>query len=152
MFRDVFTAEEYAEGESYRPLKQLTDKEQAALDAEKKDVCWRIDQDRKHNNWVSEAVRASRVAEAAAVGVTVRTEVGAEGDKEVDTEIMWPVVASKSFVHEAWRSTSRTPAQEKALEDKQLAVTHLIRTKAFNCVYQTKDQRETMLDWPPTVA
>ena len=144
VFRDVYTAEEYVEAESYQPPKQLTGQEQAALDAKKKDVCWQIDRDREANNWVLASDRASRTARAAAVGVTVRTEVGAEGDDEDD--ILWPVVASPSFVHEVWRSTSRTPEQEKALGDEQRAVTRLIRTKDFKCLYQTKEQRDTMIE------
>ena len=59
--------------------------------------------------------------------------------------LLWPVVATRDFVHTAWRSVARTPEQVKALGDKQYAVQGLIRTKMFWCEYQTKDERDELI-------
>ena len=119
--------------ESYRPPKQPTAKEEAAIESEKRFVCDCINHHRYTHNHVSEQYRASMIARAAAVGVIVAVD------------IMWPVVELKSFVHDAWRSTSRNLAQATALEDEQRAVTSLIRTVVFRCEYYSEDARQAMI-------
>jgi len=77
----------------------------------------------------------------------VRTEAFAEAGVDVDADDeLWPEVATRDFVHSAWRSAARSPAQATALADEQRAVQGLIRTKMFRCENHTKEQRAVLFE------
>ena len=130
---NIFTEEEYAEAERYRPPKRPTAKEQAAADAEQRFVRETIGRHVEENLWISQHMRAAIIERAAAAGMVV------------GKDIMWPEVAEKSFVHSVWKSTERTEAQAKALHDEQQAVTRLVRWAQFRADYYTPDQRKHVL-------
>jgi hypothetical protein len=93
-----------------------------------------INRHRENNLYVEEGIRSQWIERAAAVG------------KIVGVDIMWPVVASKAFVHKAWRCTFRNFEQSKALKEEQEAVTRIIRMAAHKSDYFNKDQRTELMD------
>ena len=127
------TAEMDAEGESYRAPKQPTQKEQAALESEKSLVRAMITRCDDQHQYVDQTLRDTLTKRAAESGLVV------------GVDLMWPVVALKSFVNEAWKATWRTDAQEKALRDEQDAVKRLVRRADFRGEYFSRDLREDMV-------
>jgi len=130
---NIFTDEEYAAAERYRPPKRPTAKEQAAADAEQRFVRETIGRHVEEHLWISQHMRAAVIERAAAAGMVV------------GKDIMWPEVAEKSFVHSAWKSTERSEAQANALHDEQQAVTRLVRWAQFRGDYYSPDRRKDMI-------
>jgi len=131
--QNVFTKEEYAEAASYRAPKRPTQKEEAALESEKRLMRGMIERFNDKHQHVEQSLRDSLTKRVADTGLVV------------GVDIMWPVVASKSFVNQAWKATLRTDAQEKALRDEQDAVKRLVRWADFRGEYFTRDFREDMI-------
>jgi hypothetical protein len=115
-------------------VKEPTAQERTDIACEISIVCGLINRHRENNLYVEEGIRSQWIERAAAVG------------KIVDVDIMWPVVASKEFVHKAWRCTVRNSEQSKALKEEQEAVTRIIRMAAHKSDYFNKDQRTELMD------
>jgi len=115
-------------------VKEPTAQELTDIACEISIVCGLIHKYRENHIHIEEDMRLLLIERAAAVG------------KIVGVDIMWPVVASKAFVYDAWRCASRNQAQTKALELEQEAVTRIIRWAAYKSEYFNKDDRDTLMD------